>query len=151
MEQGIPTKEALAADLKAYQEELLKKYGPAVNEMMHHGIKGMKWGIRNGQGAATAAAHQPEPAPANESSTQRYDRLLSQAKKSGGNSLTDEELKFVQNRGNAIAAVNRLNEQKPNWLADASSQVLKNVAKQTMQAIVAKGAKDYITAPLTGK
>jgi hypothetical protein len=117
----------------------------------HSGVKGMKWGIRKmrGEPAHPTNAHHGNP-KANETNADRYTRLLSQAKKEGANSLSDDDLKFVTLRGDAISKVNRLNQTNPNWVHDAANQALKQAAKKGMQMAVEHATKKYITGPLLG-
>lgn len=118
-------------------------------ERLDYGIKGMKWGQRRSRAQLAAAKKGGTEKPDGpESSSQKYSRLLAKSKKEGANSLSDEELRFVTQRGDAIRKVNQLNEKKPGWLADATKTALKNAAKREMQNITSNVAKKYISDEL---
>lgn len=112
------------------------------------GVKGMRWGIRNDKSKSTTGSETPKAKTGPESSAQRYDRLLVQAKKNGANTFSEEDLRFVTQRGNALSQVDRLNASKPNWVADAAKQALKQAATQTVKTVVANSAKKYINSQL---
>ena len=114
----------------------------------HSGVKGMKWGVRKKDAPSSTPTTK---APAGESNTDRYNRLLAHAKKHGANTLDDDDLKFVTLRGDAISKVNRLNQTNPGWVSSAANQALKQAAKKTLQMATEHATKKYITDPLLGK
>lgn len=120
-------------------KEYLANLPPESGDLMNTGVKGMKWGIRK-KDAPAAPTKKSGP----ETSSDKYTRLLAQAKKGGGNSLSDDDLRFVTQRGDAIAKVNRLNEQKPGWIQDVAQQVIKQAAKKQLQSITENVSKKYI-------
>jgi hypothetical protein len=140
----------------------MRKVDPEDRE--DHGVKGMKWGVRKPRGSASGTGgikaalgrksktpEKPAPKPSGpETSSQKYDRLLAQSKAKGANSLHDEELRFVTQRADAIAKINKLHQQNPNFVKDAVKQALKNAAKREMQNIAAGIAKKYISDELLG-
>ena len=137
-------------------------------DAVQHGIKGMKWGIRRTDkqlardtasrkaageevtptakaAAVTASSHSgPETAQA------RYARLTEAAKSGGASSLSDDDLKFVNARTEALAKVNKMNQTNPGWLSTTSKKVLQNTAQKVMQEISNDVARKYITVPITG-
>ena len=132
-------------------QDYLAMVTPKKGDKLDFGIKGMKWGVRRSKEQLAADKNSPTKPPENESSSDRYNRLLTQAKKSGGNSLTDEELRFVTSRGDAIRRVQQLSNEKPSWISDTAQQVLKNAAKQSLQSVANSVAKKYINDAIIPK
>lgn len=141
----------------------------------HYGIKGMKWGVRKDRrtageggkkgGSSSGDTKKPEtstsstgtgsgkaPAPENqiqnrvESSADRYSRLKGDSK--NANNWTEQDLKFFNARTEALGKVDKLNQEKPNWLQEAAKDVLQQTAKRQMQTIVDGMANKYISGPL---
>lgn len=110
------------------------------------GIKGMKWGVRRSKRELQAqSSNSSEKTNAGaETSSERYTRLMAKAKTQGANSFTDEELRFVTARGNAIAQVNRLNERKPGWATAVATKVIKNAAQKQMTSVANTLSQKYI-------
>jgi len=106
------------------------------------GVKGMRWGFRKNKPVKEIIA--PDKGSAGESSAQKYVRLTTHAKKQGANSLSDDDLKFVTQRGNAITQVNRLNEKKPGWIADLAKQTLKQATQKQINSISDDLSKKYV-------
>lgn len=121
-----------------------------LEDVEHHGVKGMKWGIRNKKGTATASSETTAPS-ASETPSERYTRLLGHAKQHGANSLNEDELKFVTQRGDALTKVDRLNSTNPNWVQDAAKQALKQAGKKSMQMAVNHVTQKYIGVALGSK
>jgi hypothetical protein len=133
------------------EHDYLGKLEVDPKDKLDFGVKGMKWGIRksdSSSSSSTSSTTHPSTHSANETSADRYNRLLSQVKEKGGNSLTDEELRFVNNRGDAIARVQRLSADKPNWIQEAAKDVLQQAAKKTMKTVAANLSKKYIADQL---
>lgn len=118
-------------------EEVIK------NVLTHHGIKGMKWGVRKDRSVssvtvtqkgkklkAVGGANHPAHSDAIKAKT------LGQTKKrSGTHSLSNEELKAYANRLQLEANVNRLEHERKNAGARWVSGFLKNSGKQTAQKV----------------
>lgn len=128
------------------------------DDKLDSGVKGMRWGIRKSDSSSGSSTSKSGEAPTSagsahgsETSAQRYTRLLGQAKQKGGNSLTDDDLRFVTQRGDAINKVNRLNERKPGWAAEAAKQVLLQAAKKQLSKVADGVADKYISEPLAPK
>lgn len=119
-----------------YVAALLKSH----DDVEHAGVKGMKWGVRKDRGAPKEIVA-PSKGKASETSAQKYVRLTTHAKQHGANSLDDDDLKFVTQRGNAIAQVNRLNERKPGWVADLAKQALKQAAQKKLNVAIEEAQK----------
>ena len=62
--------------------------------------------------------------------------------------MSDTDLKFFNARTDAVAKVNKLNEEKPGWLAETSKTVLQNSAKRQMQMVSDTLADKYIGKPI---
>ena len=128
------------------------------DDKMDFGVKGMKWGVRRPRSVlrteakkratATKASEKKDDtststsssagvkaASGEETSAARYARLSAQVKAGGGSNMSDTDLKFFNARTDAVAKVNKLNEEKPGWLAETSKTVLQNSAKRQMQMV----------------
>lgn len=127
-------------------------------DLEHSGVKGMKWGVRKDnpdkavRKADKAAQKIGERSPSSkgpESTADRYTRLLTKARAQGANSFTDEELQFVTKRGDAINKINRLNERKPNWIAELAQQQIKQTAQKQMRVVSDDMTKKYVGSKST--
>lgn len=119
------------------------------------GVKGMKWGVRRSSADLKVAAVHREnhiqkaiTAPAHETSHQRYSRIAQAAKDGHGKHLSDEDLKFFNNRTDALKKVNALNTKNAGWLKKTTHTVLQKAAQQQMQSITDAVATKYIGAPI---
>jgi hypothetical protein len=122
------------------------------NYLAHFGVKGMKWGIRksdtSGGSSSGGSKGSPPKAPANEGHAEKYDRLRAQIKTHGPNSLSPEELNFVNARTEAIAKINKMNVASPGWLSDTSKVVLQETTKTLMKDLAVRATKEFIVKPL---
>lgn len=146
----------------------LLKAKAKIGEVKQHGIKGMRWGIRRTDAqiakdtvarkssgekvtdtAKAKVAHEIVKAPhGEESSSQRYARLTSEAKGGGASNWSEADLKFYNSRTEALSKVNKMFQQNPSWLAATSKKVLQQAAQNTMQSVADGVAKKYITTPI---
>lgn len=131
------------------------------------GVKGMKWGVRRSAKELKAASKERADSPdhvknaglkaatGEETSAMRYERLKAVAKAGKGGELSDEDIKFVNNRTEALKKINALNEQKEGWLSKTTKTVLQNAAQKQMQQLADTLSEKYIGAPvsesITGK
>lgn len=140
-----------------------------------HGVKGQRWGIRRSSSALAAAAKTRPGAPAKkestegkpaassggsvkkssgniqdhvESSSDRYDRLTGQAKSGRAHEMTEADLKFYNARTDALAKINKMNEEKPSWLKETTTKVVQQAAQRQMQGISDALADKYIGDPI---
>jgi len=138
-------------------------------DLMQYGRRGMKWGQRiftKGSGksetsksdastdksssSGTTAAKRP---PGNiqdnvESSSARYDRLAGQAKAGRAHEMTEQDLKFFNARTEALAKVNKMNEEKPSWLRETATKVIQQSAQRQMQTVADALADKYVGDPI---
>jgi hypothetical protein len=141
---------------------------PDPDDAEHHGIKGMKWGIRrsdaqlaNDTKSRAAKGHEVTPtkkaaaataglkaATGEETSSARYARLAAQAKAGKASDMSETDLKFFNARTEALAKINKLNETNPSWLSTTSKKVLQQAAQNTMQSVADGVAKKYISGPI---
>lgn len=117
------------------------------SDLEHHGIKGMKWGIRRNRQQIDSAAKAPKKHDGPESHGQKYERLRAEIKKNGPNALSTEDLNFVNARADALNRVAKLESNK-NWLADTSKQVLQETGKKLMKDLTQQAVKQFIVKPL---
>lgn len=136
---------------------------PTALDMKQYGVPGMKWGQRRTSAQLRTAAAQRETAPGNgsssgsaskpasgsETSAARYARLKTEAKAGLGSNMSDEDLKFLNARTEALAKVNKLNESKPGWLSETSKKVMLKTAEKSMQSVSDTLAKKYLVDPIT--
>lgn len=125
------------------------------------GVKGMKWGVRRSSAQLRTAAKEraaspdhvkkaaSKPAGGAETSAARYDRLKAAAKSGQGKHMSDEDLKFFNNRTEALKKVNALNQTNEGWLSKTTKTVLQSAAQKQMQAITDAVANKYIGGPIT--
>lgn len=144
-------------------------------DLKHVGVKGMKWGVRRDRSTLRAAAAQRKAssskpgdkpdekagssaAPAKkppgniqdnvESSSARYARLAGQAKAGQAGAMTEADLKFFNARTDALAKINKMNEEQPSWLKDTVTKVVQQSAQRQMQAVADGLADKYIGDPI---
>ena len=124
------------------------------------GVKGMKWGVRRDRSTLKAAAAKraasSEKTPASttapkhdESAPERYARLSQVAKEGRASELSDADLKFYNARSDAIAKINKMNQEKPGWLQKTAKDVAKATAMNTMTGITTSLANKYIGQKVT--
>lgn len=120
----------------------------------HHGVKGMKWGIRRSKAQLEAAAKksggstetQKNDGP--ETSSQRYTRLKAAAASGKAGSLSDDDLKWFNARSEALAKINKMNQSKPGWLNKTVNDVIKQVAQEQIKSIASNAANKHISGPI---
>lgn len=148
-------------------------------DKMDHGVMGMRWGRRRSDAqikadtskrAASgekvtptakaktvladkpAADKAPDSAPTSsgpETSQARYARIQAISKNGGASGLDDADLKFFNARTEAIAKINKLNQDKPGWLSETTKKVLQTAGQNAMQSVADTVLKKYGTGPLT--
>lgn len=135
------------------------------NVLTHHGIKGMKWGIRRNRTPTSVAVSQKGKklkAKGGENQPAHKDAIKAKTigqtkKKSGLHALSDQELRDYANRLQLEASVNRLETEKKNaggrWISKflsnsgnqtantASNEVSQSVGRAVGKAAVKKGTK----------
>lgn len=123
------------------------------------GVKGMKWGVRRSSKELKVAAKEraaspdhvksaaSKPSGGAETSAARYDRLKAAAKNGQGKHMSDEDLKFFNNRTEALKKVNALNQKNEGWLSKTTKSVLQSAAQKQMQQIADAMANKYIAGP----
>lgn len=135
-------------------------------DLKQYGRKGMKWGQRifssdkpsgkseaKGESASKSGAA-PAKKPAGniqdnvESSSARYDRLAGQAKAGRAHEMTEQDLKFFNARTDALAKINKMNEEKPTWLRETTTKVIQTTAERQMQSVADSLADKYIGSPI---
>ena len=139
----------------------------------HHGIKGMKWGIRrsdkelgNKPTKSSQDRHEriktilgneiSSPSSKNsssgsysneptESSQDRYESLKKAIKKKGAKSLSDQDLQFVNQRTNAIKQATKATERKKS----TTEKILRDVGESTAKKVLKDVAENYATKIVT--
>lgn len=138
------------------------------SELLHYGVKGMKWGVRRSNSGgrltstpAAAKAHaegrvhtKTETAPhsgAQESSIAQYNRLKKQVAKKGASSLSDEELRFLNSRAEAISKANKTFHNQNSWLSKNVKSSLDAAASKLMKDVVQAAVTKHAATPLHGR
>lgn len=130
-----------------------------IYDMVQHGVRGMKWGVRRSPAQLKSAASksdepevkQVQKLSGPETSATRYARLQAEARGGKASAMSDEDLKFFNARTEALSKVAKLNQQKPGWLGQTTKTVLQETAKRSMQQISNGLADKYINDKLTSK
>lgn len=142
-------------------------------DILHYGRRGMKWGQRiftkgddsgssKGKADAPASASKtggsgasaPAKKPSGniqdnvESSASRYARLDAQAKTGNASQMTEQDLKFYNARTDALAKINKMNEEKPSWLRETTTTVIQSAAQRQMQMVANSLADKYVGDPI---
>lgn len=156
--------------------EYIAAFKAKPKDLLQHGVKGQKWGIRRSssqlRSAAKARGDAPEKktgssdakkatspsTPANkpagdtqdkvESSSDRYARLSAQAKAGKADAMTEQDLKFFNARTEALAKINKMNETQPSWLRETTSRVIQQSAQRQMQTLSDTLVDKYVGDPL---
>jgi hypothetical protein len=136
-----------------------------------YGVKGMKWYQRRTPAelakarGASAPKKEADSAPAKtatasapkktgniqdnvESSSSRYARLDSQAKSGRASEMTEQDLKFYNARTDALAKINKMNEEQPSWLRETATKVVQQSAQRQMQTLADALADKYVGDPI---
>lgn len=141
-------------------KDYLANFKPDPTDKVDSGVKGMKWGVRRSRKQLAAARQkresESEDTPTKkssgpETSADRYNRLKAQAKQGKGNQMSDDDLKFFNARTEALAKVNKLNQNRPGWLAETSKKVIQKSAQNGMQEVAEALRQKHITGPLIAK
>lgn len=83
-----------------------------------------------------------------ESSAQRYSRIQADVRAGKILEMTSEDLKFFNARTEAIAKINKLNEQNPSWIRQTTTTVVQTAAQRQMQMVANALADKYVGDPV---
>ena len=132
--------------------ELKLKDDLAHSELMHFGVKGMKWGVRNdsrgSRSSKKASVENLLTHPGGESSPERYDRISKVAKAGQAKALTDDDLRFYNARSAAIRQVEAMNQRNPSWFEKSGKSVLQKTVMTAAAGVAAGVTSHYVTKPL---
>lgn len=137
-------------------------------DLLQYGVKGMKWYVRRSDKELAAArtsksatkkdddksSAPPAKKPSGniqdnvESSSSRYARLDQQAKAGKAFEMTEQDLKFYNARTDALAKINKMNEEKPSWLRETTTTVIQSAAQRQMQMVANGLADKYVGDPI---
>lgn len=134
-------------------KDYLAAHRVAEEDAEQSGVKGMKWGVRRTKaqlaGASTASADKPDDTPSGPpTAAQKYAQLKAQAKAGKASEMSAEDLKFFNARTEALAKINKLNEQKPGWLKKTVQDAILESGESQIKAITNAVAKKYVTDQL---
>jgi hypothetical protein len=152
--------------------DYLSAFFESPRDLKQYGVKGMKWyqrrspaelaKARGASGAKkegdstkkeTSSTSAPKKPAGNiqdnvESSSTRYARLDAQAKSGRASDMTEQDLKFYNARTDALAKINKLNQEQPSWLRETATTVIQTTAQRQMQAIANSLADKYVGNPI---
>jgi hypothetical protein len=181
--------------------DYLAQYRDEPDDILHFGVKGMKWGVRNdssraardrviagkasagdkarvtlgssshdliwggglkGAAARMNARHDKKSAKEStsasvdhlvnhtgpETHSQRYERIRTIAKAGRTKDLSDDDMRFFNNRSQAIHKVNAYTAKKPHWAKETGVKVLQNTATAAVGGVAAAVTARYVTKPL---
>jgi hypothetical protein len=120
--------------------ERLRGLGASTVEKLieHHGIKGMKWGVRRSRGSeGTVGGSHGHGTSADAEKAREY---ATRAKKSGLHTLSNPELQHLVTRQNLETQYKRLQgNSKTDAGAKVAKEILLNVGKQHVTKVLAEG------------
>lgn len=129
-------------------KDYLASAKPELKDVKHFGVKGMKWGIRNNRSTSSSSSTATTSKSENETSQERYSRLQAHVKSNGASSLSDDDLRFMGARADAIRKVEQITKKNSNWVADAAKVALKKTLNRELSTIAAGTAAAYISKPI---
>lgn len=109
--------------------------GAVEDVLAHHGIKGMRWGVKGGKGTPTAGSDDAKRAAASKEIV----------KKSGVKALNNQELQHLVNRINLEQQYKRLNPSNKEKAARFAADLLLGVGKQQVTRIASDIATKQVT------
>jgi hypothetical protein len=126
--------------------DILKQQG---NEFAHHGIKGMKWGVRKDRGSNSSSRRSSKVSHPASEDAKKADVARSKIKSGGTHSLSNQELQHLVNRMNLERQYANLStQQRSNAGAKFAKEVLLNVAKQQATKLAAEAATKAVANAL---
>lgn len=125
----------------------------AMDDILHYGTKGMRWGVRNGKGEPTAVsvkdkgkklkAKGGEGLPAHPDAI-KAKTLGQQRKASGAKALSNKELKAYAERLRLEQEVKKLEMNEKSGAKKFIAGLLKNTAKQQAASVVNQEASRHV-------
>ena len=116
--------------------------------LKHHGVKGMRWGVRRSRKQLAKAAKYREKAEKAESKAGGKSDAGSKTKSSGkkkAKDMSDEELKTVLKRMEMEKKYNTLTAPKANPITAAGKNIVANATKGVMQSSLQAVGQSYAT------
>lgn len=127
----------LSGETSTFETPMITDSSTPINEMYHHGIMGMKWGVRryqNPDGTRTPAGKKHE-ARHNSPPSSKDHTQSRQAKAKGTDRLSNEELKKLNERLQLESTYKSLTasdiKKSESWVKDS----LKTIGKNSLQAV----------------
>lgn len=142
-------------------------------DLLHHGVKGQKWGVRRARGpgglvdksssgsgrSAAKTDHvgkakgstQTLSKPAHsgtETSIDRYTRLKSEVKKNGAHKLNDDDLKFFNARTDAVKRANQTFNKKGSFLQKTVQLAIAAAATKLIKDVTQAAVSQHVTPSL---
>lgn len=130
---------------KDYLAALIESEG----DLKQYGVPGMKWGQRKSKSSSSPPAQLSVKPDGPETSSARHARLTADIKAGKASELSDDDLRFYAARSEAVARVERITAENPNWLAEASKATLRTTTKKLMKSVSVALADKYIGKPIT--
>ncbi len=105
----------------------------------HFGVKGMRWGVRKKSGSVDTSVESTTKGRTRSEDAKTAAKSLQRSKKQGVGSLSNQELKALNERMNLESSYRQLNAKKKNGAAKFVQETLSSVGKELSKEIV-KGA-----------
>lgn len=123
------------------------------NVLAHHGVRGMRWGVRRGRGSGGSAPRKTStPKPPKSEDASKAHKSASSAKSHGTDHLSNHELQHLVNRMNLEQQYSRLSSTSKASRVSAgkkfTKEILGNVAKQQVTKLANEGATKLIAKTL---
>lgn len=119
----------------------------------HHGIKGMRWGVRRSRGSSGKVGKTRAPAHAPTSDAARAKELHTRAKTSGTHTLSNQELQHLTQRLNLEQQYSKLAGPSSRKSAGAkfAKELVVNVGKQQATRMASDAAAKAVASALKKK
>lgn len=119
----------------------------------HHGIKGMKWGVRRSRGSSGKVGKRSKTVHEPTSDAARAKELHTRAKSSGTHTLSNQELQHLTQRLNLEQQYSRLSGSSSRRSAGAkfAKEIVVNVGKQQVTRMASDAAAKAVAQAMKKK
>lgn len=118
------------------------------NELVHHGIKGMKWGVRRTEAQLARARGNTK---SDEKTSSTSTKKAESAKRKKMSEMSDEELRRVVNRLQLEQQYRNLNPEKVSIGKKFASKITKDVVIPVATEVAKNEFRKVLTASLDGR